>query len=146
MKVILLADVKEQGKKGEIIDVNDGYARNFLIPKKLAAEATASAVNTRNQVIANEQKRTAEEKAKAMETYNAITNTAINVPAKCGDGKMYGSITAADIANALKNSGFVVDKKNVKLKEPIRELGQFHVEIRCYANLNAKVTVNVIKA
>ncbi|HKL73594.1 MAG TPA: 50S ribosomal protein L9 [Clostridia bacterium] len=146
MKIILLADVKEQGKKGELIEVNDGYARNFLIPKKLGMEATNAAINNRNQRMANEAKQKQEEKEKAMELYNSLTNKTVDVPVKCGDGKMYGSVTTIDIAKALENIGFNVDKKNVKLKDNIRSLGVFPVEIWCYPKYSAKININVVKA
>lgn len=146
MKVILLADVKEQGKKGELIDVNDGYARNFLIPKKLGMEATNAAINNRNQRIANEEKQKAEEKEKALAIYNSLMNKSVDVPVKCGEGKMYGSVTTADIARAFDAQGYKVDKKNVKLKEPIKTLGVFPVEVWCYPSYNAKVNINVVKA
>lgn len=146
MKIILLEDVKAQGKKGDLVEVNDGYARNFLIPKKLGMEATTAAINNRNQRLANEAKQKAEEKEKALALYNSLMNKTINVPVKCGDGKMYGSVTTLDIAKALESAGFKVDKKNVKLKEPIKALGVFPVEIWCYPNYNAKINLNVVKA
>jgi large subunit ribosomal protein L9 len=146
MKIILLEDVKAQGKKGELIDVNDGYARNFLIPKKLGMEATTAAINNRNQCLANEVKLKAEEKEKALALYNSLMNKTIDVKVKCGDGKMYGSVTTQDIAKALEIAGFKVDKKNVKLKDSIKTLGVFPVEIWCYPKLNAKVNINVVKA
>lgn len=146
MKIILLADVKEQGKKGELIDVNDGYARNFLIPKKLGLEATTAAINNRNQKMANEEKKKAEEKEKALEVYNALLNKTVDVPVRCGEGKMYGSVTTADIAKAFESAGYKVDKKNVKIKDPIKALGVFQVEVWCYAKYSAKVNINVVKA
>lgn len=146
MKIILLADVKEQGKKGDLIEVNDGYARNFLIPKKLGMEATTAAINNRNQRLSNEAKQKAEEKEKALSLYDSLSNKTVDVPVKCGDGKMYGSVTTLDIAKALEKAGFNVDKKNVKLKDNIKSLGVFPIEIWCYPNYSAKVNVNVIKA
>ncbi|HOO22563.1 MAG TPA: 50S ribosomal protein L9 [Clostridia bacterium] len=146
MKVILLEDVKGQGKKGDLVEVNDGYARNFLIPKKLGMEATPAAINNRNQRLANEAKQKAEEKERALALYNSLLDKTIDVPVKCGDGKMYGSVTAIDIAKALENAGYKVDKKNIKLKENIRSLGVFPIEIWCYPNYNAKININVVKA
>jgi large subunit ribosomal protein L9 len=146
MKIILLEDVKAQGQKGDLIDVNDGYARNFLIPKKLGMEATTAAINNRKQRMANEAKQKAEEKEKALELYNSLMNKTIDLSVKCGDGKMYGSVTTQDIAKALDLVGFKVDKKNVKIKEAIKALGVFPVEIWCYPNYNAKININVVKA
>jgi large subunit ribosomal protein L9 len=146
MKIILLEDVKAQGKKGDLIDVNDGYARNFLIPKKLGMEATTAAINNRKQRMANEAKQKAEEKAKALELYNSLMNKTVDVPVKCGDGKMYGSVTTLDVSKALDLAGFKVDKKNVKIKEAIKALGVFPAEIWCYPNYSAKININVVKA
>lgn len=144
MKVILLEDVKPHGKKGDLVNVNDGFARNFLIPKKKAVEATADAINKRNQRLKNEEKKKAEEKAKALEIYKAINNTSIDVPVKCGNGKLYGSVTNQDVASVLKEKGYEIDKRDIKLKENIRELGQFDIEIKCYTGYVAKITLNII--
>jgi large subunit ribosomal protein L9 len=146
MKVILLADVKAHGKKDDLVEVNNGYANNFLIPKKLAMEATNSAINNRKQRLVNEAKQKAEEKAIALALYNSLKDKTLDVPVKCGDGKMYGSVTTADIATALTADGYTVDKKNVKIKDPIKTLGVFPIEIWCYPQYSAKVNVNVIKA
>ena len=127
MKVILLSDVKGTGKKGQILEVSDGYARNCLLKKKLAVEATASALNE------NAQKKAAEEKR-------------IDIGVKCGDGKMYGSVTTADIAEGLKKQGIEIDKKKIVLKENIKALGVFEIEIKVYAGISAKVKVNIVKA
>lgn len=145
MKVILTQDVKPHGKKGDLVEVNDGFARNFLLPKKLATEATSNAINERKQKIANEAKRKAEEKAAAEELYNKINNSSVDVAVKCGDGKMYGSVTTADISKAMNASGYAIDKRNIKIKDPIKALGVFTVEVWCYANLTAKVSINVVK-
>ncbi|NLL56629.1 MAG: 50S ribosomal protein L9 [Clostridiales bacterium] len=145
MKIILLEDVKSLGKKGDLVEVNDGYARNFLIPKKLGTEATSAAINNRKQRLAKEAKIKAEEKEKALALYNSLKGQTIDIKVKCGDGKMYGSVTTQDIAKELENNGFKVDKKNVKLKENIRALGKYPIEIWCYPNYTATITLNVIK-
>lgn len=144
MKVLLAVDLKPHGKKGEVIEVNDGYARNFLLPKKLAVAANSEVLNQRKQMLANEEKRRAEEKAAATEVYNAINNAVIDVPVRCGNGKLYGSVTNQDIAAAIKEKGFEIDKRNIKVKDSIRDLGKFDIEIKCYANMTAKVILNII--
>ncbi|MDD7092549.1 MAG: 50S ribosomal protein L9 [Eubacteriales bacterium] len=146
MKVILLSDVKGTGKKGQIVEVNDGFARNFLLKKKLATEATASAVNEAAQKKAAEEKRIAEEIAEAKVLKEKLEKSTIDIGVKCGDGKMYGSVTAADIADGLKKLGLDVDKKKVVLKENIKSLGVFDIEIKVYAGISAKVRVNIVKA
>ncbi|MBR1746836.1 MAG: 50S ribosomal protein L9 [Clostridia bacterium] len=143
MKVILLQDVKPIGKKGDVAEVNDGYARNFLIPKKMASEATKAAVNERNQRIANEEKRRAEEKAAALEMKKNLNGKTVKVPAKCNGDKMYGSVTAQDVADALKTLGFEVDKKKVTIPT-IKALGIYDAEVWCYAETVAKIKISVI--
>lgn len=145
MKVILLADVKGTGNKGDIVEVNDGYARNFLLKKKFAEPATASNINEAKQKRIAEEKRTAEELAAAKELASKLESSVIDIGVKCGDGKIYGSVTTADIANGLAKQGINVDKKKIVLKESIKALGQFSVEIKVYANISVKVTVNIVK-
>lgn len=145
MKVILLADVKGTGIKGDVVEVNDGYARNFLLKKKLAEPATASSINEAKQKRMAEEKRIAEEMAAAKELATKLESSVIDIGVKCGDGKIYGSVTTADIANGLAKQGINVDKKKIVLKESIKALGQYSVEIKVYANISAKVTVNIVK-
>ncbi len=144
MKVILLQDVKAMGKKGDIVEVNDGYAINFLIPKKMVIKATKDAQNERNQKIANEQKRKAEEKAAALALHAKLNGTSVTVPMKCNDGKMYGSVTTMDVAKALNDLGFAVDKKKITLPGAIKSLGSYTVDVWCYNQTIAKVTINVV--
>ncbi|MFA6866719.1 MAG: 50S ribosomal protein L9 [Clostridia bacterium] len=146
MKVVLLVDVKPHGKKGDIVEVNDGFARNFLLPKKKAIVANAEVINNRKQNLANEAKKKAEEKAEALELYNAINKSSIDVPVRCGNGKLYGSVTNQDVADALKAKGFEIDKRNVKIKENIRELGNYEIEVKCYTGYLAVVTLNIISS
>lgn len=145
MKVILLADVKGSGKKGELVEVNDGYARNFLFKKKLAEPATASNINEATQKRLAEEKRKAEEIAEAKVLAEKLDKSAVDIKVKCGDGKMYGSVTSADIANSLEKQGLNVDKKKIVLKDSIKALGQYLVEVKVYANISSKITVNIIK-
>lgn len=144
MKVILLQDIKALGKEGEIVEVNDGYARNFLIPKKLAAEGTKNAQNERNQKAANEQKKLDDEKAAALEMYNTINKKEFTLKVKCNEDKMYGSVTTLDIAKVLKEAKFIVDKKKITIASPIKALGKFEIDVWCYKETVAKIYVNVV--
>lgn len=146
MKVIFLQDVKGSGKKGQTVEVNDGYARNFLIKRKLAIEATAAAMNEAAQKKAADDKRIAEEIAAAKVLKEQLEKSVIDIGVKCGEGKMYGSVTTGDIADGLQKIGIDVDKKKIVLKENIRELGVFDIEVKVYANISAKVKVRIVKA
>lgn len=146
MKVIFLQDVKGSGKKGQILEVNDGYARNFLIKKKLATDATAANINEANQKKAAEEKRLAEELVAAKELAKKLEASVIDIGVKCGDGKIYGSVTTADIAEGLDKQGISIDKKKVVLKDCIKALGRYEIEIKVYAGITAKVHVNIVKA
>ena len=144
MKVILLQDVKPIGKKGDVAEVNDGYAKNFLIPKKMAVMATKDAQNERNQRIANEEKRKAEEKAEALALHAKLDGATVTVPVKCNEGKMYGSVTSQDVANALADAGFVVDKKKITLPAAIKSVGLYDAEVWCYKETVAKIKIDVV--
>lgn len=144
MKVILLQDVKPIGKKGDVAEVNDGYARNFLIPKKMASEATKAAVNERNQRLANEEKRRAEEKAAALEMQKKLNGQTIRVPVKCNGDKMYGSVTTQDVSDALKVLGFEADKKKITIPTTIKAIGLYDAEVWCYKETIAKIKIDVI--
>ncbi len=146
MKVLLLADVKSHGKKGEIIEVNEGYARNFLIKKGFAQAATAGTINEVNQKRAAEERRIAAEQANARAIAEELKGKTFKVGARCGDGKMYGSITSQNIADALAAAGYDVDKKKIVLDAAIRELGIFEVEVKLYSGISQKIKIEVIKA
>lgn len=145
MKVILLQDVKAMGKKGDVAEVNDGYARNFLIPKKMVMEATKNAINELNQKKANEAKRLAEEKAAALALCKELNGKEVSVPVKCNGGKMYGSVTTQDVADALAKAGYTVDKKKVTLHETIKSLGIYNADIWCYKETIAKIKIKVVE-
>lgn len=143
MKILLVQDVKGQGVKDEIIDVNDGYAKNFLLPKKLGIEATKAVINEHNQKLAKEEKLRQEEKAKAMEMYKLLNGKTVSVAVKCGV-KLYGSVTTNDIAESLKKEGLIVDKKKITIKEPIKSLGEYTVDVWVYKETIAKLKIRVI--
>jgi len=145
MKVIFLQDVKGVAKKDEIKEAKDGYAQNFLFKKKLAVEATPAnlaALEAKRQAAKErEAKKIADAKALA-ETLN---KTGITIKGKGGDtGKLYGAITAADIAKALHDAGVEVDKKDIALKDHIKEPGLHSVKVKIYMEINAEVKVNVV--
>ena len=145
MKVILSKDVQGTGKAGEVKDVADGYARNYLIPRKLAIPATGGALKNVEQKKASEQKKVAAEEAAARALADRLTNAPVVVTAKVGDqGRLYGSITSADIAEQLSAQlKQPIDKRKIELDEPIRQLGTFEVTIRLHRAVSASVKVDV---
>lgn len=144
MKVVLLEDVKGQGKKGDIVDVSDGYARNFLIKKNLAKEANSSAVNEAKQKREAEERRKAAEKAEAQNLAKNLFGKEITLFVKCGDnGKIFGSVTSKEISEELLKSGFDIDKKKIVLKENIKNEGLYEVEIKIYPEISAKIKLLV---
>lgn len=144
MKVVLLEDVKGQGKKGDIVDVSDGYARNFLIKKNLAKEASSSAVNEAKQKREAEERRKAAEKAEAENLAKNLFGKEITLFVKCGDnGKIFGSVTSKEISEELLKSGFDIDKKKIVLKENIKNEGLYEVEIKIYPEISAKIKLLV---
>jgi len=145
MKVILLADVKGTGKKQEIVNVSDGYARNFLFPKKLAIEATAGASKEIERKQAAERQREMERRAAAEKKAASLRGKVITVVAKCGaQGRLYGSVTGQEIAAALQaQHGVEVDKRKIDLAEAIRTVGETEVIVKLYPEVSAKMTVRV---
>jgi len=145
MKVILTKDVQGTGKAGEVKDVADGYARNFLIPRKLAIPATGGALKTVEQRKAAEEKRAATEEASARALADRLTSAPVVLTARVGDqGRLYGSITSADIADQLSSHlGQPIDKRKIDLDEPIRQLGTHEVTIRLHRAVSATVKVDV---
>ena len=145
MKVILTQDVAGTGKAGEVKDVADGFARNYLIPRKLAVPATAGALKGVEQRRSAEAKRAQAEEAAARQLGERIAAAPVIVTAKVGDqGRLYGSITSADIGEQLSRQlGQPIDRRGIQLAEPIRQLGTYQVPIRLHRNVTATVTVEV---
>lgn len=146
MKVILQQDVKPHGKKGDVVNVNDGYARNFLFPKKLAIEATAGALDDVRKKQESAQRKEAQARLEAANLADKLKKAIVEVKVKAGEGeKIYGSVTSAEIATALNNAGYEVDKKKIVLKENIKNIGTYQIEVKVYAGISAKVTIKVVK-
>lgn len=143
MKVILLADVKGTGKKNQIVDVNDGYARNFLMPRKLAKEASSANVNAVNTANEAEAHRKEVLKAEAIENAKKLEKLSVKVVGKGGNGKMFGSISSIDVAAAIKEQhGIEIDKKKIDLPS-IKSAGEYEAVLKLYPDVSAKMKVIV---
>ena len=148
MKVILLQDVKGKGKKGQLIDVSDGYARNYMLPRKIAVEATADNVNTmrmNDKALADRQ---AKERAEAMEISKKMKNLTIVVTAKGGGaGRLFGSVTTQEIADALKaQTGIDLDKRKLILEDTIKNVGTYTVKCKLGYEITGQFTAKVEEA
>ena len=146
MKVILLQDVENLGKAGDLKDVANGYARNYLMPKKLAAGATPSLIANRQQRIATEQRRAEKQVESNRQQAEKLGQITLTFKARVGrEGRLYGSITSQDIATGLRDAeGIVIDRRMIDLPSPIRSVGSFTVPIKIAAKLEPKITVNVV--
>ena len=145
MKVLLLQDVKGQGKKDQIVDVSDGYARNFLFPKKLAVVADNKALNEVKNKEASKQYKIETEKAAANAIAAKLAEVVVKISVNAGtDGRLYGSITSKDIAEALaKQHGVTIDKRKIVMPEPIKTYGTYNYDVRLYPEIVGKVKVTV---
>ena len=145
MKVILTQDVRGQGKRGQMIEVSDGYARNFLLPRKLAQEATADNVNTMKMNDKAAQERQAKERAEALEIRNRMKDMTVVVTAKGGGaGRLFGSVTNTVVADALaKQADIKLDKRKIVLDEPIKAVGVYTVKCKLGYEINADLKVEV---
>lgn len=145
MKVILLQDVKGKGKKGQLLEISDGYARNFLLPRKLAVEATADAVNTKNMNDKAAAEKAARERAEALEIARQLRELTLTVTAKGGGaGRLFGSVTNQEIADALKaKSGITIDKRKIVLSDPIKSIGTYTVQCKLGYEITAPLTVKI---
>ena len=145
MKVILLQDVKGKGKKGQMIDVSDGYARNYMLPRKMAIEATADAINTMKMNDKATQERIAREKAEALEISKKLREMTLIVKAKGGGaGRLFGSVTNQEIADALaKNAGIKLDKRKIVISDTIKSVGTYTVTCKLGYEINAPLSVKI---
>lgn len=145
MKVILTSDVKAQGKKGDVVNVSDGYARNYLLKNGLAVEATATNMNSLNLQKEAEKHRKAEEKAAAVALAKKIEVTPVTVKIKVGEnGKLYGSLGTQAIADALSAAGIELDKRKIVLPNQIKALGRYDVAVKLYPEVGANLSVTVV--
>lgn len=145
MKVILLSDVKGSGKKGEIVNISDGYARNFLLPKKLAKEATPGAINELENAKKAMQHKLDEEIKKANKSAEILNGKSVKLVAKAGEeGRLFGSITAKEIVTEIKKIYDVsIDKRKISLKNEIKSLGTYEIEVKLHNGITAKMKVFV---
>ena len=145
MKVILLADVKGSGKKGTVVNVSDGYARNFLLPRKLAKEANPKALNELNNEIKAKEHKIEVEKSEALKDANKLEGKTIKIIASAGKGgKLFGSVTSKEIAKEIHDKlGVTIDKRKIVLKTDIKTYGTYECEIKLYNGISAKVFVSV---
>ena len=146
MKVILLEDVERLGKRGSILNVANGYGRNFLIPRKLAVPATDANLKFAEVQSKKVEVLEAKEEKSAAQLKSELENISITIPMKAGEGDMlFGSVTTANIAEALEQKGFTIDKRRIELDEPIKRLGDHHVSVKLHRNVVAEVKVSVVK-
>ncbi|ADD69527.1 ribosomal protein L9 [Denitrovibrio acetiphilus DSM 12809] len=146
MKVIFLDNVKGVAKRDEIKDVKDGYAKNFLFKKKLALEATSANIQALEEKKQKNKEREDKKIAEARELAEKLNKVGVTIVGKGGDtGKLYGAITSSEIAKALADAGLEIDKKDIALKDPIKEPGEFSVKVKIFMDINAHVKV-IVKA
>ena len=144
MKVILLEDVKGRGKKGEVVNASDGYARNYLIPKKMAIEANETNMKAWKRNKDKADHAAAEKLAEAQAKAKEIKGKTFVLKAKAGEGeRLFGSVTNMDVAEVLAENGVKVDKRNVELAEHIKVLGQYNVKIKLHPQVKTEITVDV---
>ena len=147
MKVILLQDVKGKGKKGQMLEISDGYARNFLLPRKLAIEATADAMNTKKMNDKAAAEKAAKERAEALEISHKLRELTLVVTAKGGGaGRLFGSVTNQEIADALKaKSGITLDKRKIVLEENIKTLGMYRPTVKLHPDVHVELAVKIVE-
>ena len=146
MKVLLLKDVKKIGKKGEMMEVKEGYARNFLIPGGLAVEASGGALKQVEEGKKAQDRKKLREKEEAEALAQKLKDFSLTIRHKAGDeNKLFGSITSAEIAEALGQKGVVIEKKKISLEEPIRHVGRHDVKVKLHPEVTAVLSVTVEK-
>ena len=145
MKVILLADVKGSGKKGDIINCSDGYARNFLLPRKLAVEATSGNLTELNNHKASVEHKRAVNRENSAELKKRLESSKIVIEAKCGDnGKLFGAVTSMDIEKAIKKQvGIEVEKRKIFLPDTIKATGEYEITVKLFEDISAKVKAEI---
>lgn len=148
MKVILLQDIRGKGKKGQLLEVSDGYARNYMLPRKLATEATPDAINTMRMNDKAAQERAARERAEATALAEKLRAMELTVTAKGGgSGRLFGSVTNQEIADALKaQTGIALDKRKIAIAEPIKNTGSYTVTCKLGYEITAALRVKIVEA
>jgi large subunit ribosomal protein L9 len=146
MEVILREDVEKLGTRGQVVRVADGYARNFLLPKRLAVAASDSNKKIVEQERQAHLRREHKEKADAVDLSQMLSGVSVTIAQKAGEQEqLFGSVTAKDIAEALEKQNYSIDRRKISLDEPIRQLGQFKVPVRLHREVSVDVTVNVVR-
>jgi len=148
MKVVLLSDVNALGKKGDVVEVAEGYARNFLVPRKLATEANKGTLAVLSDQKKAQEKRDAQVLADAKVLADKLAETQLAVKVKAGgNGKLFGAITNADVADAIHNAlSIAIDKHKIEIKSQIKALGSYPIEVKLHKNIVAKATISVVAA
>lgn len=147
MKLILLTDVEKLGKKGETINVKDGYARNYLLPKNFALKSTESNIKIFENLEKLEKKKYEAEKNKAVELSKKISKISCTVRKEAGEeSKIFGSVTATDIAEVLKPEGIEIDSRKIEIKDEIKTLGVYHASIKLHPEVTCEIKLWVVKA
>ncbi len=146
MEVILREDIERLGSRGQVVKVADGYARNFLLPKRLAVAATDANRKIVEQERQAHLRRDAKQKSEAEDLSKLINGVTVTIAQKAGENdQLFGSVTAKDVAEALAVKNFTIDRRKVQLEEPIKQLGEFKVPVRLHKDVTAEVTVQVVK-
>ena len=146
MKIILQKDNPSLGPTGKIVTVKDGYARNYLIPQGWAVKADTSALKAWNELKKVEERKQSKDRRKAEKMINELTKISLTIKGSAGeDDKVFGAVTSQDIAQALSEKGFEIDRRKIELENPIKELGVYIVSIKMHHEISAKVKVWVIK-
>jgi large subunit ribosomal protein L9 len=144
MEVILKEDVDTLGHRGDVVKVADGYGRNFLLPKKLAIEATAANRNVIEQMKQSALRRSAKEKESAQQLVAQMEQVELAFTRKVGENEhLFGSVTSSDIAHALEQKGYTIDRRKVQLDEPLKQLGEFHIPVKLHREVSAHIKVTV---
>lgn len=145
MKVLLLCDIKGTGKKGEIVDVSDGFARNFLLKQGKAKVCDNTIINMVNQAKVAQDYHKEQERLKALELKSALDGKSVTLKIKTGEsGKVFGSITSKEISEALNEIGYKVDKKNIVLKSPIKNVGIYQIDCKLFSGISCKINLAVV--
>jgi large subunit ribosomal protein L9 len=146
MEVILREDIERLGNRGQVVRVADGYARNFLLPKRLAVAATDANRKIVEQERQAHLRREAKQKSEAEDLSKLLTGVTVTIAQKAGENdQLFGSVTSKDVADALAQKNFTIDRRKVLMDEPIKQLGEFKVPVRLHRDVTAEVTVNVVK-